>query len=205
MRSVAGLRDGQQRSAADRRRFRRCGNPCQTTGTVRDDGDLRADQIANAFREGIIDHEAHRDPGDRVRGAYRGDEQLVGVRPEDPKVRLARARRRPPRADPAVSRPAVGGNGGCEHAAVCVEHQHHVGTDALCIVPGRRKDGGHVAARHRLAEAEIRRQHADADRQLHGAKVDQLLGQRSSRAQLSAARASTVRRVLVSTAASVTV
>jgi hypothetical protein len=107
------------------------------------------------------------------------------VRTEDSEVRLlTRATgildERGERAFRIVRR----GRGGSEHAPVGIEHQHHVRADALCVVACRREDRRSVSARDGLAKAEIGGEDADAIRQLAGAKADQVLGERSSRAQL---------------------
>ena len=65
-----------------------------------------------------------------------------------------------------------------------IEEQHHVRADALGIVSGGRENGGRIAARDRLAEAKVGRQHGHAVGQLAGAKADQVLGERAAGAQL---------------------
>ena len=163
----------------------RRGDEQRPTVPVRDDRHLRADEIAHSLRERVVGHEAHRDPGDDLGGAHRREEELVRVltqHPEEGSVALAENILEQTRERSG----AIGGRGrgGGEHPAVGIEEQHHVRADALGVVPGGRKDGGRVAARDRLAKAEVSRQHRHAVSQLRGAKADQLLGERAAGAQL---------------------
>jgi hypothetical protein len=67
---------------------------------------------------------------------------------------------------------------------VSVEHQHHVGADALRVIARRGEDGGRVAAGYRLTKSEVRSQHGHTVCQLAGAEADQVLGEGPSRTQL---------------------
>ena len=152
---------------------------------MREDRHLRADEIAHSLRERVVGHEAHRDPGDDLGGAHRREEELVRIltqHPEEGPVALAGNILEQTRERSGV--PGGRGRRGGEHPAVGIEEQHHVRADALGVVPGGREDGGCIAARDRLAEAEVGRQHGDAVGQLPGAKADQLLGERAPGTQL---------------------
>jgi len=105
---------------------------------VGDNRDLRPDQIADFLRQRVIGHEAHRDPGDRLRGAHRREEELIRMRAKDPEMRLVAHAG----GIPDQTRERSGGLGGGrrrrrEHPAVRVEQQHHIGADALGVVAGR--------------------------------------------------------------------
>src|SRR5207237_63851 len=163
--------------------WQRRGDEQRPTVPVGDDRHLRADEIAHSLRERVVGHEAHRDPGDDLGGAHRREEELVRVltqHPEQGSVALARNILEQTRERSG----AAGGRGrrGGEHPAVRIEEQHHVRADALGIVSGGRENGGRIAARDRLAEAEVGRQHGDAAGQLAGPKAEQVLGERVARA-----------------------
>ncbi len=61
---------------------------------VGDEGDVRADQVTQRLREGVIDGKAHRDPGNRLGGAHRRKEELVGPIVEHDEVRQIARRAR---------------------------------------------------------------------------------------------------------------
>ena len=203
------LRDAQELRAADRddaRHFvgdrtggvasghlqalgvrQRRGNVFRPVHAVGDQGDVRADQSAQFLREGVIDGEPHRDPGDRFRGTHRSEEELVRPVAEHGEVRqvagrarlIEQARQRvPPSPVPGeCSRPRFGhayrGRGRCLHR--CAERccWPHPGWSRAS--PLLRCDG--------LAEAEVARQHGHAAGQLAGAETDELLDERSAGTQ----------------------
>jgi hypothetical protein len=151
---------------------------------VRHEGHLRSDQLADALRERIVRGEAHRDPGDCLGRAHRGEHQLIGARAEDDEgglvTRAGVARQLPD----GVRSPRIHRDGRGDHVAPRVEHHDHVGANAPGVVAGGREDGERVAARHRLPEAEIRRGRRHAVGQLAGPEAHELQRERAARAEL---------------------
>ena len=160
-------------------------DPHQPAAAVRDDLHLGTHQRPDLLRQLLVGDEAHEHPGDGLRRAHGGQEHLVRMAAEDVEGRLL-ARRRPARQQALQGGfTAFGLRGGRgQHLAAGVQHQHQVRADALRVVARGGEDGRRVAAGHRLAEAEVGRQHCHAVGQLAGAEADEVLGQRAARAQL---------------------
>ena len=152
--------------------------------TVRHDLDLGAHQLADAFCASCSSAMNPMSTQAIVSGrAHRREEHLVGVRVRTPgSVGCSRPS---PRIGEERGERAVGVRGERrrrrQHPAAGVQHHYQVRADALRVVVGRRENRGYVAARDRLAEAEVSRQHRDA--------VGQLRRRESSPAALASVRA----------------
>ena len=152
---------------------------------MRDDLHLGADQRPDLLRQLAVRCKAHEHPGDGLRCAHGSYEHLVGLGTEDVEGRLvARGRSADQQALERAGALERLRHGRCQHLAAGIQHQHQVRTDALRIVACGREDGGRVTAGHRLAEAEVSRQHCHAVGQLAGAKADEVPGQRATGTQL---------------------